>query len=185
MIDLKGPGDFRIDSTLRDAIRAIPLDSTDDLSTDDLEVQETRIPAQGPGVGYQIEVWLQTLPPDIAKGLIIAPVVAGWKKLWRKYRKPPPAQSNPPENAPEQPHTFTVPPQQQLVSYAKSVVAEHYTIEGDLTDLNVNLSESPSGLKFSGTALLNANDGRTFEVRIDYDNDGLRQSRIVRKHPEP
>jgi hypothetical protein len=187
VIDIKGPGDFRVDSKLRDAIRAIPLDSTDDLSTDDLDVQETRIPPQGPGMAYQIEVWLQNpWIVGVATNLVAAGIMAGCNKLWRTYRKTQPAEPNPGDAAAARTHTYALPPpQQQLVDYAKSIVAQHYTIDGDLTDINLSLSESSSEWKFRGTALLSANDGRTFEVSIDYDNDGLRQSRIVRKHSEP
>jgi hypothetical protein len=188
VIDLNGPGEFHIDSTLRDAVRAIPVESTDHhLSTDDLDVEEVAIPAQGAGgIGYHIMVWLQTLPPNIATGLVTTAIAAECSKLWRTYRKPRQAEPNSEGAAAAPTHKYVgPPPQQQLMNYAKALVDQHYTIEGDLTEINVTLSETSSEWKFSGTALLSANDGRTFEVSIDYDNDGLNLYRVVRKHPEP
>lgn len=177
VIDVRANGDFRIDDTLRAEIRAILLDSADDLSADDLDVQETQIVPMGTGLAYQFELWLQALPPNIVAGLIVAGILTGCDRLKTRFRRPvsPTASTN----------TFALPPEQQLVGYAKILIAEHYAVQGDdLTSLNVEITESPSVLKFSGTADFSEAGGRAFHVIVDYDAHSWKQIRIVRKHPK-
>jgi hypothetical protein len=85
VIDIQANGDFRIDDALREESRAILLGSTDELSADDLDVQEAKIPPQGTGIAYQFELWLQAFPPNIVAGLITAGILAGCAELRHKF----------------------------------------------------------------------------------------------------
>jgi hypothetical protein len=180
LIDVKASGDFQIDSTLRDEIRAILLDSADSLSADDLDVQETRIPGQGPGVAYQIEVWLQNpWVIGLSTNVIAAGIITGWKKLWQKYHHtvpPPPASAD----------RYAPSPEQELASYAETLVTFNYSVvQGELTTLNVEITDAPSNLVFRGTADFSDANGRTFHVSIDQNTYGWRLTHIIREHPKP
>jgi hypothetical protein len=177
VIDLRTHGDFRIDSTLRDEIRAMPLDSADDLSADDLDVQETRIQPMGPGLAYVFEVWLQPPTLNVAGTLIGAGILAGCKRLKTRFSRlvSPTASTN----------TYALPPEKNLPSRAKFIIGQHYTVQGDLRTMNVEITDSPSLLEFSGTADFSEKGGRTFHVIIDHNAYRWKLTQIVRKHPEP
>jgi hypothetical protein len=178
VIDIEARGDFRIDATLRDEIRAILFDSTDDLSADDLYVREAKMPPQGTGMAYQFELWLQNpWTIGIATNLIAAGILTGCNKLRHKYRrKTPPAA--PPTVKP------VLSPEENVTRYVQSVTGRHYRPNQTLTLLNFSVTERHSDQELSATVDLSEHDGRTFHVSIDYQAHGWRLTHIVRKHPE-
>lgn len=80
VVEVKGHGDFQIDSTLRADIRAIPPQAPDD---DD--VRETQIHPMGVAEPYLIDVWvqLQGLPANV----IGSAIWDGWKTLGRAIHR--------------------------------------------------------------------------------------------------
>jgi hypothetical protein len=88
VIDIQARGDFRIDDTLRNEIRAILLDLTDELSADDLDVQEAKISPQGTGMAYQFELWLQNpWVIGLSTNLIAIGILDGCKRLHDRFRR--------------------------------------------------------------------------------------------------
>lgn len=65
------------------------------------------------------------------------------------------------------------------------MIQEHYTVQGNLTSLNVEVKESPSLLEFRGTADLSEEGGRSFHVIIDYNAYQSQLAHIIRKRPAP
>jgi hypothetical protein len=173
VIDIQASGDFRIDDTLRQEIRAILLDSADRLSADDLDVQEAKIPPQGTGMAYQFELWLQN--PWVV-GLATNAIWAGCATLRNKHRrKAPPATS--PSVKP------VLSPEELVIRYVQSVAGQHYRPNQTLTVLQFSVTERHSDSELSATVDLGEHDGRTFHVTIDYQARGWRLTHIVRKHP--
>jgi hypothetical protein len=179
VIDIQANGDFRIDDALREEIRAILLDSTDELSADDLDldVQEAKIPPQGTGMAYQFEIWLQNpWTIGLATNLIAAGILKGSNTLRQKYRRnAPPA--TPPTVKP------VLSPEENVIRYVQSVTGRHYQSNQTLTVLNFFVTERNSDLELSATVDLSEDDGRTFHVTIDYQGRSWRLTHIVRTYP--
>lgn len=173
IIDIQASGDFRIDSALREEIRAILLDSADGLSADDLDVQEAKIPPQGTGMAYQFELWLQN--PWVV-GLATNAIWTGCAALRNKYRR---------KTAPTTPPTVkpVLTTEETVIRYVQSVTGQHYSSKQTLTVLNFSVTERHSDLELSATVALAEHDGRTFHVSIDYQARGWRITHIVRQHP--
>lgn len=177
VIDIQANGDFRIDDALREEIRAILLDSTDDLSADDLDVQEAKIPPQGTGMAYQFELWLQNpWTVGLATNLIAAGILTGCNKLRQKYRRKAP---------PATPTTVkpVLSPEEMVIRYVQGVTSRHYQPNQTLTVLNFSVTERHSDLELSATVDLSEHDGRAFHVSIDYQARGWRLTHIVRTYP--
>jgi hypothetical protein len=175
VLDIRGRGDFRIDSTLRDELRQIPL--TNGLSADDVDVQETRMPPQGIGMAAMFETWVQAMPPNIVGSIVGGAIMTGCAKLWNKYRhKTPPQQ---PSATPS-----PIPPEELFSKHAGGVIAEHYSINENLTPLTLVITETHSAYEQSGTVEMYERNGRIFHVEISSPAEGWRVVHIIRQHPE-
>jgi hypothetical protein len=174
VLDIRGRGDFRIDSTLRDELRQIPL--TSGLSTDDVQVQETRMPPQGIGMAAMFETWVQAMPPNIVGSIVGGAIMAGCAKLWNRYRhKAPPQRPS---------STSSMPPEELFRKHAGGIIAQHYSIHETLVPLNLVITEMHSAYEHSGTVDMCERRGRIFHVEISSPAEGWRVVHIIRQRPE-
>jgi len=175
VFDVRGRGDFRIDSTLRDELRQLLL--TNGLSVDDVDVRETRMPPQGTGMAAMFETWVQAMPPNITGSIIGGAIMTGCAKLWNKYRQKVP---------PQQPSaTPSISPEDLFEKHAGGIIAQHYSIGETLASLNLVITETHSAYDHSGTVDMCEHEGRIFHVDISSPVHGWRVVHIIRQHPEP
>lgn len=176
VLDLNaGGGFFLIDDTVRDEVRALSVDSAD------LHVREAHLQPFGVA-SYWIDVWLTGVGVSLVSDI-------AWAQLHRLKRRFGP-NSRTPFNAAEfdeiQARDHTQLAEQKTLAYARAKVAEHYTVNGTLTALGVEIKEMNSTSEFSGTAVLRDDGGSTFTVIAEFDGGGSWiASRIIRSYPAP
>jgi hypothetical protein len=176
VFDIRGSGDFRVEAGLRDDVRQILLSLG--LTADELDVQETRMPPQGTGMAAMFETWVQAMPPNVLGSVIGGAIMAGCAKLWNKYHKRTPAQQ------PQPTVTVSISPEDLFSKHAGGIIAQHYSINETLTDLNLVITQTYSPYSHSGSVDKCESTGRTFHVEISSPADGLRVTHIIREHPE-
>jgi hypothetical protein len=177
VIEVKAPGPFRIDNSLRDEIQAV-LPAA--LHADDL--RETQIRPMGVGEPYLIDVWVT----GILVGLATHAIWDQWKSLATKIGRPVSrTESNAGEFDADQLRKQTAMAEQQLLGNAKGLAMQHYpTLQGVLTPLSTTIKQLRSASSFSGTAVLRDEGGSTFTVIMDYDLHGWTMDQITRSYPE-
>jgi hypothetical protein len=93
IIDIRAHGNFRIDDSLRAAIRAAAVDSIGGLSADDVDVRETELHPMG-ATAHLFDIWVQAQAMNVPASVIGAAIWDGFKQIWegscRRARAPVP-----------------------------------------------------------------------------------------------
>jgi hypothetical protein len=172
IIDIRASGNFRIDDSLRAAIRAVPVDALEGLSPDDIDVRETELHPMGV-TAHLFDVWLQAQALALPTNVIGAAIWDGCKQVWQK------GAAAMGYNAADD--RFALPPEKAILVPAESALREDLDVQGELTQISVNITDASSGFKFTGSVVLRAEDGRDFELSVDHD---LHRCTTVRIRPK-
>ncbi|MEB3024064.1 hypothetical protein [[Mycobacterium] crassicus] len=140
IVELRANGAFHTDSRIKAEITELPV------PPDDIYVRAARIPGQGLAA-YAISTWLQ----PAAVGVLGAMAYNKIQSLKHQYGRPVTrTQYNAAEFDADQIRAATPLAQQQLQTEARTFISGHFSVQGNLTVLGVDIQDLRSETAYSG-----------------------------------